>query len=588
MASFQTSWNLKQLYASLEDPQIERDVKTIEREVRAFAKKYRRNHAFTKNKKALLKALQDSKKLSEKTSSGKPLMYVMYVKELDSENEKARALLQQYSERLTKASNEILFFDLAVGKLDSKLQKAVLKDPAFKEFHYVLKRWFESARHQLTEPEERIMSLKNTPAYDLWVDGLEKSLNKKTVEFRGKELPIAEAQNLVSTLEVEDRRALHEKMLEGFKAVSDFAESEINAIVTNKKINDELRKYPQPYSATILGYENNEKSVLRLVETVTRYMHLSQRFYEVKRKLLKLPYLTYADRAVHMKTSAKKIPFEEAVRTVGNVFESVHPRYRAILDRFLENGQIDVYAKKGKTSGAYCSHNYSLPTFVLLNHVDEMSSLLTLAHEMGHAIHSERSKVQGVLYESYSTSVAETASTLFETLVFEDLFEKLPEPEKIAALHNRIQEDVQTIFRQIAFFNFELDLHKAVRGEGFVSKEKIAELLNRHMHTYLGDAVKLTPDDGYFFVTVSHFRRFFYVYSYAYGQLISKAIVKKYKADHSYVETFDKFLSAGGSKSPEAIFKEIGIDVMKPEFFELGLKEIEEEIDTLERLTKNK
>lgn len=586
MTTFPTSWNLKQLYSSLEDPHIERDMKTLEREARAFAKKYRCNHTFTKNKKALLRALQDSKKLSEKISSGKPLMYVMYVKELDSENERARALLQQYSERLTKAGNEVLFFDLAVGKLDPKLQKAVLKDPAFKEFHYLLKRWFESARHQLTEPEEKIMSLKNTPAYDLWVEGLEKSLNKKTVAFKGKELPIAEAQNLISTLEVEDRRVLHGKMLEGLKEVSDFAESEINAIVTNKKVNDELRKYPKPYSATILGYENNEKSVLRLVETVTKYMHLSRRFYEIKRRLLKLPHLTYADRAVHIKTHTKKVSFDEAVHVVGDVFERVHPRYRAILDRFLKNGQIDVYPKKGKSSGAYCSHNYGLPTFVLLNHVEDMNSLLTLAHEMGHAIHSERSKVQGVLYESYSTSVAETASTLFETLVFDDIFEKLPEPEKIAALHNRIQEDVQTIFRQVAFFNFELDLHMAVRKEGYVSKERIAELLNYHMHAYLGDAVKLNPDDGYFFVTVSHFRRFFYVYSYAYGQLISKAIVKKYKADRTYVDVFDKFLSAGGSKSPEAIFKDIGIDVMKPEFFELGLKELEEEITTLEKLVR--
>jgi oligoendopeptidase F len=168
--------------------------------------------------------------------------------------------------------------------------------------------------------------------------------------------------------------------------------------------------------------------------------------------------------------------------------------------------------------------------------------------------------------------------------VFEEIFETLSAKEKIIALHDRIQDDVQTIFRQIACFNFETELHKTIRLKGSLSKEEIGALLNKHMSAYLGPKFKLTELDGYFFVNWSHIRRFFYVYSYGYGQLISKALYKKYKEDKKYIHQIKKFLSAGGSKSPEDIFKDIGINTTKPDFFESGLKSIEQDIERLEKM----
>lgn len=223
---------------------------------------------------------------------------------------------------------------------------------------------------------------------------------------------------------------------------------------------------------------------------------------------------------------------------------------------------------------------------VLLNHVDDMRSLETLAHEMGHAIHSERSKTQRPLYQDYSTATAETASTFFEGLVFEKVFDSLPERDKIAALHDKIAGDVATIFRQIAFFNFEKELHTRVRAEGFLSKEAIAQLLNKHMRAYIGNNLSLTEQDGYFFVAVGHFRMFFYVYSYAYGQLISSSLRALYKAGKLTAEDIDKFLCAGGSNTPENIFASIGVDVTKPSFFKAGLDAVEADIALLESLVK--
>jgi oligoendopeptidase F len=244
--------------------------------------------------------------------------------------------------------------------------------------------------------------------------------------------------------------------------------------------------------------------------------------------------------------------------------------------------------KKGKTGGAFCAGNKPLPTFILLNHTPDMRSVSTLAHEMGHGIHTELSSTQSVLYKGYSLAVAETASTFFEEVVFDDIFETLSGKEKIVALHDKINDSVSTIFRQIACFNFELALHNAIREKGFVSKEDISELLNEHMKSYLGPVMKMDERDGYFFVQWSHIRNHFYVYTYAFGEIVSKALYARYKKDPSFVKSIKRFLSAGSSKSPYQIFKDIGIDISNPKFFLDGLKEIESDIDRLEKLILEK
>jgi oligoendopeptidase F len=215
-----------------------------------------------------------------------------------------------------------------------------------------------------------------------------------------------------------------------------------------------------------------------------------------------------------------------------------------------------------------------------------MDSLKTFAHEMGHAIHAELSKSQPPLYENHTISVAEVASTFFEHIAFEEVFPRLNKKEQIIALHDRINDAIATIFRQVAVFNYELEMHTLIREKGALSKEEMANLHNKHMKAYLGPQFGLKELDGYFFVSWPHLRYFFYVYSYAYGELISMALYKKYKDDKNYIHEIKKFLSAGGSKSPEDIFKDIGIDTSKPAFFAQGLKNLEEDITKLEKLLK--
>lgn len=586
MIKIKTEWDLNLFYKSAKDPQIKKDIEKFKKASVFFEKKYLKKDDYLKNENKLLNALKDYEKLLL-TDGSKPILYFHYRKDLNAKDSEAEANLNKIINELTKYENKTLFFALRLGKIDKKLQEKFLSSKKLSKYNYFLKKIFETSKYDLTELEEKILNLKSMPSHSLWVNGVEKVLGKQIIKFKGKEMSIGEAQYQIANFNTKDRRALRNTISEKLKLVKDFAENEINAIVLNKKINDEIRGFKHPQSATILGYENNEKSILNLADTVTKYFYISNRFYKLKKKMLKLKTLEYCDRSAKIGTTKKKITFIDAYKTLHTIFKDIDPEYANILDKMISGGQIDVYPKLGKTGGAYASSSTNLPTVVLLNQTDDFKSLMTFAHEMGHAIHSELSKSQPVFYEGYVIPVAETASTFFEQVTFDAIFKTLNNKEKIIALHDKIQGDIETIFRQISAFNFETELHNNIREKGFLSADEIGDLHNKHMKAYLGPVFKMQKIDGLNFITWSHFRRFFYVYAYSYGQIISRALNDKYKDNKDFGIQIKKFLSAGGSKSPDDIFKEIGIDTTNPTFFKKALLSIEKDIEQLEQLFKH-
>lgn len=580
-----TAWNLALLYTDLSDPAIERDQKRADRAVAVFAKKYRKDTHHLKDPKALTQALLAYEKLAE-LSASRAGYYCSFRKDLNVEDKRAEALAAKLEERGTKRGNQLIFFALELGKLSKAAQKKFLSAPTLQPYRYWLTQLFDNAKYDLSEPEEKILSLKSDVSFGRWVQATENILNKKTVVFKGETLPLPKAEGMLQTLSTAPRRELYRNVRDVYESLSDVAESELNAIYTDKKIDDKLRGFKAPYEATIRGYQNDAPSILALVDAVEKSANIAHRFYEVKRRLLKEKTLSYADRAAQVGNIKTKIPFKQATRIVREVFGELKGVYADIFDRLLTNGQVDVYPKKGKSGGAYCASGTVVPTFVLLNHIDTFESLKTLAHEMGHAIHAECSRVQRPFYRGHPISTAETASTFFETAALNRLILTLPKNEQVIALHDKTQDNVATVFRQIACFRFERALHERIRAEGYVAKEKIADLMNTYMSSYLGKAVTLEQKDGYFFVHWSHIRRFFYVYTYAYGQLISSALHRKLKKEPALIEKIHEFLSAGESKSPYDIFMSCGIDTRKPDIFLEGLKSIEQDVKELEHLTK--
>ncbi len=581
----QTTWDLGLLYKNENDPAIERDMRAIEAAYEVFEKKYRKAD-FTSSPEKLAAALKAYEKLLETENGAKPWSYFALKREQDSGNAHAAAQATVFSQRLSKAQNRGVFFTLAIGRIPAAKQKTYLKHPALARYAYLVSRVFAEAKHLLSEGEEQLEALLSQTSYSMWLEGQEKLLNAQTVMHKGKRIPLPQAAALVSDLPVSERRALWRKITAALRSISHFAEAEINAVYTYKKIMDERRGYAKPYSATVLGYENDEKTVEALVATVTKYFKVSRRFYALHARLLGEKEITTADRNTKIGEIKKKFDFDSSVALVRRAFQKIGPEYADMLDSFVASGQMDVYPKPGKRGGAFCWGQGDQPTFILLNHADTVRSVETIAHEMGHAIHTELSKGQPAHYRKYPISTAEVASTFFEHVLAAEIESTLPESDRLVLLHNNLLGDISTVFRQIACFNFELALHTRIRVAGQVTAAEIAALLNAHMQSYLGDAVRAEESDGYFFVDWYHLRYFFYVYSYAYGQLVSRALYEKWKADPAYAAKVRKFLSAGRSMSPEQIFKSIGIDTSDPAFFEAGLKSIEADVRKLEALAK--
>jgi oligoendopeptidase F len=580
-----TAWDLEVLYTSAADKAIEHDITRFERTVDTFVRTFQKESKRFSEIGLLKQALAAYEKIAASPDAARSGYYFGLRRELDARDDEAEKKLNLLSDRLTKTVNKLLFFELVLGKLSVAHQTRILKDASLSKWHYYLKGIFDEAKHHLTEAEERIMSLKSNTSHGLWVAGTEKMLNRRTIAWKGKVLPLSEAFELISKLPKVDRRKLWSLAVVELKALGSVAENELTAIVLDKKVSDELRGFKNPYSATVLGYENSESSVEALIAAVKNNYHISARFYALKAKLMKEKRLLYADRSTAIGTS-KKISFASATATLREVFHEVNPEYARILDTMLEHKQIDAFPRKGKTGGAFCASQTNLPTYVLLNHLPDSRSLMTYAHEMGHAVHAERSKTLTPIYQGHSTAVAETASTLFENLVFDANLRTLDRAERIGALHDKIQDDIAGIQRQVAFFEFEREMHHTIRTQGAMTEHELAACMQKHLSSYLGKAVEVTKDDGYSFVYVSHFRRFFYVYTYAYGNLISNAIAARLRSDATYTKEIDGFLTAGCSKSPEDIFKAMGIDVTKSSFFEEGLKKMSERIDELESLIK--
>lgn len=581
---YKTEWDLSPLYESLDD--LEKHVKKIERAFKKFEKKYKGNDNWLSNQGNLLAALEEWEELI-KLNPHRPATYLHMRKALDSGDETIEALYNKVSERMTHIGNRLLFFSLAIGNLSEKKKKEYAKGKTLEPFRYYLEQIFRESEHRLSEDEEKIVNLFSIPGYNLWVEGVGKEVSQLTVKYKKKELPLSEALNRVKDLPTVERRRVWGSAMDALETASDFATHELNAVVTTKKIEDGLRNFKKPYSQAVINYENAEKNVEELVDAVTGQFKISQKFYDLKKDLLGLERMVYADRQANIGAISKTFTFEEQVQMFREALEAVRPEYRELFDSMLEDGRVDVKPKKGKQGGAFCiCSTPSMPVHVLLNDVGTFASFNTLAHEMGHALHGELTKKNvRPIYQSFPTSTAEVASTYFENIAFDYVFETLSEQEQVIALHNKLDGTMSTIFRQIAFFNFEKDLHSTIRKEGAISKELIRKMMNEHMESYLGGAVDMQDKDGNFFVSIPHIRFFFYVYTYAYGELVSTALYGKYKEDKKFDDKVYEFLSSGGSLSPDDIFENAGL-TLSTEFFKEGLKEVNKEVNRLKRLAK--
>ncbi len=586
--NYQTVWNLADLYyINIDDPRLLADVAYTERTYRQFAKNWR-HRPFTTDSSTLRQALSEYETLLGDPRLTRPDRYLSLRLELDVTDSAAQKLQATLRKRLRNASDYLLFFTLELGKVTKSLQQEFLTDPNLAYFRYFLTCLFTNAKHDLTEAEEKIVRLKSTQASTLWQQMTDKLISTAEINWHKRSIPLPEALEMIEALPSKQKPELWDAIITKIDTFGIPAEHEFNAIITDIRTEDSLRGYKKPYSATTLNYEHDEKSIEALVTAVSdRGFALSQRFYKLKAKYHGVPKLHYAQKYDSLGTEPN-IPFATALEICRDIFYRVNQLYGRIFDDMLERGQLDIFPRKGKRGGAFMSDQTGHPIQVLLNHTNTLKALETLAHEMGHAVHAARSATQSPLYDGHSIVTAETASTLFESLVFQALKEQASDDEKLLLLHDRLTRDIATMQRQIAFFNCELEIHTTIEREGAMTHAELKQCMHRHLTSYLGPAVDVRPIDGASYVYIPHLRYGFYVYSYTFGHLMSSLMAAAYKADTSYSKQIDTFLSAGSSASVVQIFKRIGLNTTKADTFLSALTTHENDIKQFEKLVKRK
>ncbi|MDE1848957.1 MAG: M3 family oligoendopeptidase [Nanoarchaeota archaeon] len=558
-----------------------------------FVKKWKGRKDYLEKPSVMREALDDYEKLcGDYDGNTEEYSYYWLKTRLDENDPELKAKFLKVDSFSKEIENDTSFFVLGISKIPREKQKSFLEFGELSDYRHFLERIFENAKHYLSENEEKIMNLKSTSSYSSWVKMVSGFLAKEEAivpDESGKKSKrnFSEITNLLRSGNKEVRDSAAKEFNKILEKYSDTAEAEINAILNDKKVNDELRGFKRPDKARHVADDIDSEVVDSLVKAVSENFHISKRFYELKAKLLGLKKLEYHERNVSYGNSDRKYSYHDSFEIVYKVFKDLDAEFAEIFRRFNENGQIDVFPKKGKSDGAFCTyfHNTS-PVFVMLNHADTLHDVGTIAHEMGHAINFELMKKQNSLNFGTPLSTAEVASTFMEDFVNKELAKHAEDESRLSLMMEKLNEEVSTIMRQVACYEFEQEMHKEFREKGYLSKNEIGKIFQKHMKDYMGDFVEQSGGSENWWVYWGHIRTFFYVYSYASGLLISKSLQRMVKSDSKNISKVKNFLSAGLSKSPKEIFMELGIDITRKEFWSEGLKEMEDLLNETESLAK--
>jgi oligoendopeptidase F len=589
------AWDLKPLFSTDHDPSIEKELKRVETNSYRFIGKWKARRDYLADARILAQALDEYERWRRDCGSDGDAGYYFWLRtEQEQNNPELKARFNKIEEFSRRIENDMQFFQLRLAKIPVGRRKKFLSSEELAPYRHFLERIFAEAKYLLSEREETILNLKSSTSYSNWIKMtsgfLAKEERRVLLEGGGaavKTLP--EILSLMNSVERKVRETAARAFNAALASYVDVAEAEINSVLAHKKTEDELRKTPRPDFSRHIADDVDSGVVDTLVKSVSARFDIPARFYRLKATLMGVKRLRYYERNVPFgKKTGQIFSYAASRALIRRVMRNLDAEFAAIFEAFADNGRIDVYPRKGKAGGAFCAHHLkSQPTYILLNHTGELTDVLTLAHELGHGVNNELiRKRQNALNFGTPTSTAEVASTFMEDFVLQEIVGKADDESRLAIMMKKLDDDVSTIFRQVACYLFESELHADFRRKGYLSKEEIGMLFSRHMAAYMGDGVEQSRGSENWWVYWSHIRYFFYVYSYAGGLLISKSLQNAVKADPRFIVRVKDFLAAGLSDSPRNIFLKLGIDIADPAFWERGLAEVEQLLLETEALAR--
>ena len=577
-------WNLADLYASPDDPAFAVDMTRGEELARAFAEKYKGKLAALSGAE-LAEALKDYEAISDllgRTGSYAQLYYVG-----DTTDARRGQFYGNVSAKLTDISTLLLFFELELNRIDDQALAEKMQVPGLA--HY--KPWIDNLRmekpYQLDDKLEELFLEKSQTGFAAFNRLFDETMAGLRFEVDGQSLSLEPALNLMQDADRAKRKAGAMALAKTFGANIKLFALITNTLAKDKDISDRWRGFKDIADARHLSNRVEQEVVAALVEAVrAAYPRLSHRYYKMKAKWLGLDRLMHWDRNAPLPAEdTRVVPWDEAKDIVLKAYGEFAPEMETIAGTFFARNWIDAPTRPGKAPGAFAHPTVpSAHPYVLLNYLGKTRDVMTLAHELGHGVHQVLAAAQGPLMASTPLTLAETASVFGEMLTFQALLRQTTDPKKRKILlASKVEDMINTVVRQIAFYSFERKLH-AARKDGELTPDQINEIWMSVQAESLGDGISFGEGYETYWTYIPHFIHSpFYVYAYAFGDCLVNSLYARYReSEQGFQDKYFAMLKAGGTKHHSELLKPFGLDAADPKFWDKGLSVISGMIDELE------
>ena len=579
------SWNLADLYPGPDSPGLEADFAAATTAAQAFATRWTGRLA-TASGADIAAAIGEFERIDE--ILGRLLTYAQLLFAADATNATIARFTQSVNERVTTISAQLIFFTLELNRLDEATLAPRLADPALAHYAPFLRDLRVFADHQLSDELEKLLHEKDITGRAAWNRLFDETIAGLRANVDGQELTVTDTLNLLSDPDRARRQAAGHAIGTLFAHHIKLFSLITNTLIKDKEIIDSWRHYPSPQS-----YRNRsnmvEDAVVDALTSAVRasYPRLAHRYYALKAKWLGLEKLQHWDRNAPLPgDDDAHIPWPQARRIVLDAYGAFSPELATIGARFFDHGWIDAALRPGKSGGAF-SHPAvpSVHPYILMNYHGRTRDVMTLAHELGHGVHQVLAAGQGHLMAGTPLTLAETASVFGEMMTFRALLDAQTDPaRRRIMLAGKVEDMLNTVVRQIAFYSFEQRLHAERRG-GELLPERIGEIWREIQTESLGPAFEFSPEYDVFWAYVPHFVHSpFYVYAYAFGDCLVNALYAVYRSGHpGFADKYLAMLRAGGTLRHKELLAPFGLDASDPAFWSRGLDIIAGFIDELEQ-----
>ena len=581
-------WNLNELVKNPKSKDFEKQLQKVETKAVQFQKlKNKLNPKISSNNfKQILAKLED---ISHEMSIVGGYASLSYAS--DTQSDEATSLMTRMSKLGSDISNKMIFFDLWWKRaVDEKNAKRLIKDSG--ELTQYLKHKRLLAKYSLTEPEERIINTLDVTGATALVKLYDKITNafEYTVKISGKKKKMGreELTGYVRNTNPKTREAAYKSLLTKYDSNKGVLGEIYQNIVLNWKDEGiEIRGYPSPISMRNVANDIDDKTITSLLEVCKKNAPVFQKFFVQKAKMLGMKKLRRYDlyAPIASKIKEKNYAYDKSVNLVLESLGKFSPKLSEFAKKVFDENHVDSSIRPGKRDGAFCSTlTPKITPYVMVNFTGKVRDVFTLAHELGHAVHSIAASNRSILVQDAPLPIAETASTFSELLLYDNISDKVSDNEKKLMLAEKIDDLYATIMRQSFFTLFEVEAHNQIANNTTV--DELSKTYRKNLQVQFGKSIDVSDDFALEWSCIPHFYHTpFYCYAYSFGNLLALSLFQRFKKDgQEFVPSYIEILSAGGSQKPEKLLAEYGFDITSTKFWQDGFDYVKTQVNTLSSL----